>query len=145
MVLKISGTVAEGAVLPSYETDGSVGADLYAYLDSPVTVEPGCRALIPTGVRLQIPQGYEGQVRARSGLAMRYGITVLNSPGTIDSDYRGEIQIIIINLGSAPYVITGGERIAQLVIAPVIQADFAEVSSLDASLRGEGGFGSTGL
>ena len=144
MILKIPTTVAPGGASPSYETTGSAGADLRALLDSPITVAPGQRTLIATGVKLEIPTGYEGQVRPRSGLAMKHGITVLNAPGTIDSDYRGEIGVILVNLGSEPYVVTGGDRIAQLIIAPVIQAEFALVPTLGGSERGEGGFGSTG-
>ena len=143
--MRIEGTVQAGATLPSYATPGSAGADLKACLDSPVILEPGQRSLIPTGVRLQIPDGYEGQVRPRSGLAARNGVTILNSPGTIDSDYRGEIQVVLINQGKEAFTVAHGERIAQLVIAPVIQVDFMEVSSLDDSHRGEGGFGSTGV
>jgi dUTP pyrophosphatase len=114
-------------------------------LNQDVQLAPGQRALIPTGLRLAIPQGFEGQVRPRSGLAARHGITVLNSPGTIDSDYRGEICVILINLGSEPYTISHGDRIAQLVIAPTTRAELVEVESLDTTERGEGGFGSTGV
>jgi dUTP pyrophosphatase len=144
VIQKIPATVAPGGALPSYKTTGSAGADLCALLDSAITVEPGQRAIIPTGVRLEIPPGYEGQVRPRSGLAARHGVTVLNTPGTIDSDYRGEIKVILVNLGSEPYVVSGGTRIAQLIIAPVIQAEFTLVPTLSGSERGEGGFGSTG-
>lgn len=143
--MKINGTVEAGAVLPAYETAGSAGADLRAHLNEPVVLNPGDRTLVPTGIRLQIPVGYEGQVRPRSGLAARHGITVLNSPGTIDSDYRGEVRIILANLGKEPFTIADGERIAQLIISPVVKAEFTKVDSLDDSRRGEGGFGSTGV
>jgi dUTP pyrophosphatase len=143
--IPINGTVEPGAVLPSYETSGSAGADLRARLESPIILEPGARALVPTGIRLEIPPGYEGQVRPRSGLAIRNGVTVLNAPGTIDSDYRGEVLVILINHGDAPFAIHGGERIAQLVVAPVTKAVFRETTALEASDRGDGGFGSTGV
>ena len=110
-----------------------------------MTLEPFERKLIPTGLKLAIPQGYEGQVRPRSGLALKHGITTLNSPGTIDSDYRGEVKVLLVNLGSAPVVINSGDRIAQLVIAPVVQAELEEVDELDDTSRGDGGFGHTGV
>lgn len=128
---------------PRYGSAGAAGADLRAHLDAPVALAPGARALIPTGVRLSLPDGYEGQVRPRSGLAAKHGVTVLNAPGTIDSDYRGEIKVILVNLGAEPYEIAPSDRIAQLVIAPVVQVRF-ERMELDASARGAGGFGSTG-
>jgi dUTP pyrophosphatase len=128
---------------PTYATNGSAGADLRAYLDDPVTLAPGERAALPTGMRLEIPAGYEGQVRPRSGLAARHGITLLNAPGTVDSDYRGEVKVILINLSDTSYTVQPGDRIAQLVIAPVQQATF-ETASIADSVRGEGGFGSTG-
>jgi len=131
--------------LPSYETAGSAGMDLRAANDAALTLAPGARALIPTGLKLAIPAGYEAQVRPRSGLALKHGITVLNSPGTIDSDYRGELKVILINLGQVPFVIQPGERVAQLVLAPVVQLPLVEVASLDDTERGEGGFGSTGV
>jgi dUTP pyrophosphatase len=133
--------------LPAYATKGSVGLDLYAAVpaDAPVTVPPGERVLISTGIRLALPPQYEAQVRPRSGLAIRYGVTLLNSPGTIDSDYRGVVQVILINLGSEPFVIQRGVRIAQMVIAPVTQAVLVENEALEETERGDGGFGSTGL
>ena len=126
-------------------TPGSSGLDLRASIEEPMTLEPFERKLISTGLKLAIPQGYEGQVRPRSGLALKHGITTLNSPGTIDSDYRGEVKVLLINLGSAPVVINSGDRIAQLVIAPVVQAELEEVDELDDTSRGEGGFGHTGV
>ena len=130
---------------PQYATPGSVGLDLRAALDQPVDLAPGSRALIPTGFALEIPPGLEGQVRPRSGLAVKAGITVLNSPGTIDPDYRGEVQILLVNLGAEPVSIRPGEPIAQLVFAPAVQVTLEEVPALDASARGEGGFGHTGV
>lgn len=137
--------LADGAMEPAYQTAGAAGADLCAFLDGAITLAPGSRALIPTGLRLQLPQGFEAQVRSRSGLAARYGVACLNAPGTIDSDYRGEIKVILINHGSEDFVIGPGDRIAQLVVAPVCRARFELVPGLDASSRGEGGFGSTGV
>ena len=136
----------QAIALPSYETVGAAGADLRANLSDRGVVElaPGARALVPTGLRMAIPQGYEVQVRPRSGLALKHGVTVANAPGTIDADYRGEVGVILVNLGDAPFVVTHGDRIAQMVVAPVVQAGFAVVGSLDQTARGEGGFGSTG-
>ena len=136
---------SEKTAFPSYMTPGSSGLDLRASIEEPMTLEPFERKLISTGLKLAIPQGYEGQVRPRSGLALKHGITTLNSPGTIDSDYRGEVKVLLINLGSAPVVINSGDRIAQLVIAPVVQAELEEVDELDDISRGEGGFGHTGV
>ena len=130
--------------LPNYATHGSAGADLAAALEAPLVLPPGGRALVPTGIALALPEGYEAQVRPRSGLALRHGVTVLNSPGTIDSDYRGEIGVILANLGSESVTIARGERIAQLVVAPVSRAEWRPVVSLPASPRGAGGFGSSG-
>ncbi len=130
--------------LPAYQTAGSAGADLRAALASEVVLEPGERRLIPTGLRLQIPPGFEAQVRPRSGLASRHGVTVLNAPGTIDADYRGEVGVILVNLGREPFRVRPGERIAQIVFAPVLQAEFILRESIDGTERGEGGFGSTG-
>ena len=131
--------------LPAYETADSAGMDLRAELAEPVRLPPGERALIPTGLHLEIPRGYEGQVRPRSGLALKQGLTVLNAPGTVDSDYRGDVGVILVNLSAQTQVIEPGDRVAQLLIAPVVQATLIEVTELDASERGAGGFGSTGV
>jgi dUTP pyrophosphatase len=130
--------------LPSYQTKGSAGMDLAAALEQPVTLAPGERRLIPTGLQLGIPAGYEAQVRPRSGLAVKNGIGMVNSIGTIDSDFRGEVGVILINLGQQPFVVEPLMRIAQLVVAPVVQVTVDEVTELDATERGAGGFGSTG-
>ncbi len=130
--------------LPSYQTPGSAGLDLHAAVQSPLTLAPGCRHLVPTGLALAIPPGFEGQVRPRSGLALRHGISLVNSPGTIDSDYRGEVAVIVINHGTEPVVIRPLERVAQLVITRVEQAQLVVVGELDATARGAGGYGSTG-
>ncbi len=137
---------AEGIPLPAYESADAAGMDLRAAVaeDAPITLKPGAREAVPTGLTMAIPRGYEGQVRPRSGLAFKSGITCLNSPGTIDADYRGEVKVILINLGAEDFVIRRGDRIAQLLISPVIQAAWAEVESLDETVRGSGGFGSTG-
>lgn len=130
--------------LPEYATPDSAGLDLLAAVDADVTLAPGTRMLVPTGLSIALPPGYEAQVRPRSGLALRNGITVLNSPGTVDADYRGEVRVILANLGDAPFVITRGMRIAQMVVAPVTQLRWQEVDALPDSERGAGGFGSTG-
>ena len=130
--------------LPEPATAGSAGADLRAAVAAELVLAPGGRALVPTGFSVEIPAGWEGQVRPRSGLAARYGVTLVNSPGTIDSDYRGEVQVLLINLGTEPFVVRRGERIAQLVVAPAPRVRFAEVDDLPPSPRGAGGFGSTG-
>ena len=132
--------------LPAYQSDHAAGLDLMAAVpaDTPVWLAPGGRALIPTGIAIALPPGAEAQVRPRSGLAARHGVTVLNAPGTIDADYRGEVQIILVNFGSDSFAVTRGMRIAQLVVAPVARARLREVASLDATSRGDGGFGSTG-
>ena len=137
---------AEGLPLPAYETTGSAGMDLRAAVPEgePMTLKPGARAMVPTGMCWAIPQGYEVQIRPRSGLAAKAGVTCLNTPGTIDSDYRGEVKVILINLGEDDVVIRRGDRIAQMVAAPVAQAGWIEVDSLDDTARGAGGFGSTG-
>jgi dUTP pyrophosphatase len=137
---------AEGLPLPAYETALAAGMDLRAAVpdDEPLTLRPGSRFPVPTGLAFALPPGFEGQVRPRSGLAFKHGVTCLNSPGTVDADYRGEVKVILINLGEEDFVIRRGERIAQLVIAPVVQAVWAEVESLDETIRGAGGFGSTG-
>jgi dUTP pyrophosphatase len=135
-----------GLPLPARETDGAAGMDLIAAVAeaSPFRLSPGESGLVPTGLILQLPQGYEGQVRPRSGLALRHGITVLNAPGTVDADYRGEVQVLLINLGKEEFSITRGMRIAQLVVAAVAQAELYETDVIGETLRGAGGFGSTG-
>ena len=130
--------------LPRYETEFSAGLDLRAALEEELPVAPGERVVIPTGLKIEIPAGYEGQVRPRSGLAMKYGLTVLNAPGTIDADYRGEVKVLLVNLGQNAHVLERGERVAQLVIAPVTRVVLEEVAELSETERGEGGFGSTG-
>jgi dUTP pyrophosphatase len=137
---------AEGLPLPAYETGGSAGMDLRAAVaeDAPLTLAPGARALVPTGLKIALEPGFEAQVRPRSGLALKHGLTCLNSPGTIDSDYRGEVGVILINHGQEPFVIRRGERIAQMIIARHEQAAMLEVEALDETARGAGGFGSTG-
>jgi dUTP pyrophosphatase len=136
--------VRPDAQLPKYMSDGAAGMDLAASLDTEVTIAPGQRALVGTGLAIALPRGFEAQVRPRSGLAAKHGVTVLNAPGTIDEDYRGEIKVILINHGDEPFVVKSGERIAQMVIAPVVQAQLVPVVSLSATDRGSGGFGSTG-
>ncbi len=135
-----------GLPLPTYATPGAAGLDLMAAVaaDAPVTLPPGGRALVPTGIALALPIGFEAQIRPRSGLALRHGVTVLNTPGTIDSDYRGEIGVILINLSDQPFVIERGQRVAQLVVSPVVHAAWSETNHLPTSARGTGGFGSTG-
>ena len=135
----------QGLDLPSYATIGSAGADLRAAVGTPLVIQPGERALVPTGIAMALPANHEGQVRPRSGLAVKFGLTVLNAPGTIDADYRGEIMVPLINLGAEEFVVEHGLRIAQLVVAPFHQADFHVVDDLDDTARGDGGFGSTGL
>jgi len=134
----------KGLALPAYATEGSAGVDLAAALETPLLLPPGGRAEVPTGVALALPPGWEGQVRPRSGLASKHGLTVLNSPGTIDADYRGEIRVILVNLGGAPGTIARGERIAQLIVAPVGHVAWQVVTDLPDSRRSAGGFGSTG-
>jgi dUTP pyrophosphatase len=138
---------ADGLDLPAYETAGAAGMDLRAALadDGPMTLVPGARALVPTGFVFEIPQGYEVQIRPRSGLAFKNGITCLNTPGTIDSDYRGEVKVLLVNLGTEDFVITRGMRIAQMVMAPVTQANVVEITEAGETARGAGGFGSTGV
>ena len=135
-----------GLAVPKVQTALSAGADLCAAVpaDQPVTLTPGARAIIPCGFAMALPAGYEAQVRPRSGLAAKHGVTVLNSPGTVDADYRGEVKVILVNLGQDDFVVTRGERVAQMVIAAVVQPAFAEVEELDETIRGSGGFGSTG-
>ena len=135
-----------GLPVPKVQTALSAGADLCAAVpaDQPVTLTPGARAIIPCGFAMALPAGYEAQVRPRSGLAAKHGVTVLNSPGTVDADYRGEVKVILVNLGQDDFTVTRGERVAQMVIAAVVQPAFAEVEELDETIRGSGGFGSTG-
>ncbi|HXT79955.1 MAG TPA: dUTP diphosphatase [Acetobacteraceae bacterium] len=135
---------AAGLSLPFYATSGAAGMDLLAAVDAPVTIAPGGRALIPTGLTIALPADHELQIRPRSGLALRHGIVLPNSPGTIDQDYRGEIQVIVLNAGTEPFVVERGARIAQAVLAPVTRAAWLEVGALDQTERGQGGFGSTG-
>ena len=143
--IEVKCLASKGAVMPCYKTQGAAGADVCALLTEPVTIEPGAFAMIPTGLFFEIPQGYEIQVRPRSGLAAKNGITVLNTPGTIDSDYRGELKIILINLGKEDFVVNNGERIAQIIVSPVTLASFTITDSLSDTSRGEKGFGSTGV
>ena len=135
---------AEGLPLPAYATEGAAGMDLLAAVTEPLVIPPGGRALVPTGLRLALPPGHELQVRPRSGLALRHGIVLPNSPGTIDEDYRGELQVIVLNAGTEPFTVERGMRIAQAVLAPVTRAAWREVEALPDSTRGTGGFGSTG-
>ena len=143
--IEIKCVASAGAVIPAYKTEGAAGADVCALLDSPVTIAPGSFAMIPTGLFFEIPAGYEIQVRPRSGLAAKNGVTVLNTPGTIDSDYRGELKVILINLGDQDFIVNTGDRIAQIIVSPVTVADFTLTDSLSDTQRGEKGFGSTGV
>jgi dUTP pyrophosphatase len=136
---------ANGLPLPTYQTPSAAGMDLCAALESPIILKPGERILIPTGLKMALPEGFEAQIRPRSGLAIKHGITMLNSPGTIDADYRGEIMVIAINHGDQPVQFNHGDRIAQMVIAPVVQLEINLTESLDDTQRGSGGFGSTGV
>lgn len=136
---------AKDLPLPSYESEAAAGMDLRAALSDPISLKPGDRVLVPTGLKMAIPVGYEAQIRPRSGLAYRDGITLLNTPGTIDADYRGEVKVLVINFGEHAFTISHGDRIAQMVIAPVSQATIKEADSLDETERNEGGFGSTGI
>lgn len=136
---------AKDLPLPAYATPGSAGMDLMAAVDEDITINPGKRRLVPAGIRIAVPQGYEAQIRPRSGLAIKHGIGLVNSPGTIDSDYRGQVQVIMINLGDDPFVIHRGDRIAQMVICPVARAVMIESDGLPDTKRGEGGFGHTGI
>ena len=130
--------------LPVYATAGSAGADLAACIDAPVVLGPGDRAAVPTGIRIAVPEGWEAEIRPRSGLAARFGVTLTNAPGTVDSDYRGEVKILLVNLGREPVTIQRGDRIAQMLVRPVSQARFVEAAELPPTARGEGGFGHTG-
>lgn len=134
----------ELAKAPAYATEGAAGADLHAFCGWPVTINPGRREKVGTGIAVEIPPGYEGQVRPRSGLAAKHGVTVLNAPGTLDCDYRGEVCVLLVNLGSMPFVVNNGDRIAQLVLSPVTRGAFEAVDELSDTERGAGGFGSTG-
>jgi dUTP pyrophosphatase len=138
---------AHGLPLPECATPGAAGMDLVAALpdNMPLTLQPGQRCLVPTGLVMEIPMGFEGQIRPRSGLALKHGVTVLNAPGTIDADYRGEVQVLLVNLGQEPFVITRGMRISQLVIASVRQASYLTIDAVNSTARGNGGFGSTGF
>ncbi|HBQ10513.1 MAG: dUTP diphosphatase [Sandaracinaceae bacterium] len=132
------------ASMPRYATEGAAGLDLAAAIDAPIELAPGARAAVPTGIAIALPAGHEGQVRPRSGLSSRHGVTVVNAPGTIDEDYRGEVKVLLVNLGDAPHTISSGDRIAQLVVAPVTRVTLEEAETLDETARGAGGFGSTG-
>ena len=134
----------ESARLPEYMSDGAAGMDLHACLDGPLSLLPGARSLVPTGLAMALPPGHEGQIRPRSGLASKHGVTCVNAPGTIDADYRGEVKVALVNLGQDSFTVHHGERIAQLVVAPVVRADVTLVDDLDETARGAGGFGSTG-
>ncbi len=134
----------QGLPLPAWQTAGAAGADVHAAIPDRLVLEPGDRVLVPTGLRIALPEGWELQVRPRSGLAVKHGVTVLNAPGTIDADYRGELQVVLVNLGRGPFVITRGERVAQVVLAPTHRGRFEVVDELDDTARGSAGFGSTG-
>ncbi len=144
-IIKIKCIKEDGATIPLYKTAGAAGADLCAKISQPLTIKAGKFAMVPTGLYFEIPEGYEVQVRPRSGLAAKNGVTVLNTPGTIDSDYRGEIKVILVNLSDTDFVINNGDRIAQMVVAPVTQAEFIVSDKLSETERGTGGFGSTGV
>jgi dUTP pyrophosphatase len=136
---------AQDLPLPAYATEGSAGLDVTAAVAAPIVLAPGANAAVPTGIALALPPGFEAQIRPRSGLALKHGVTVLNAPGTIDSDYRGEVAVILINLGSAPFTVARGDKIAQMVIAQHAHVEWSETVSLEATARGAGGFGSTGI
>lgn len=142
--VKVRRASGDDRSLPRYQTDGAAGMDLHAAIDYAILLAPGERRAIPTGLILEIPSGYEGQIRPRSGLALKHGVTVLNAPGTIDSDYRGEVAVILINHGTEPFTIERGDRVAQIVFAPVVRAELVETSETSETHRGIGGFGSTG-
>jgi len=135
----------DGVNLPSYATESSSGLDLVAFLEQPVILEPLTRALVPTGIHIAIPEGFEAEIRPRSGIAHKFGVTVLNTPGTIDSDYRGEVKILLINLGDQPFTINNGDRIAQMIFKSVVVISWKSVEELPGTIRGHGGFGSTGI
>ena len=134
----------DGVILPSYATESSSGLDLVAFLEEPVVLAPFARALIPTGIHIGIPEGFEAEIRPRSGMAHKFGVTVLNTPGTIDSDYRGEVKVLLINLGDQPFTISNGDRIAQMIFKSVVLINWRLVEELPGTKRGQGGFGSTG-
>lgn len=142
--VKVRRASGDDRSLPRYQTDGAAGMDLHAVIDDSMTLAAGERRAVPTGLILEIPSGYEGQIRPRSGLALKHGVTVLNAPGTIDSDYRGEVAVILVNHGTEPFTIEHGDRIAQIVFAPVVRAELVEVAKVTGTARGGGGFGSTG-
>lgn len=144
MEVKVRVKLSEGAVMPVYQTEGASGADIRALIAEPLEIAPGARCAVPTGVYVEVPVGYEVQIRPRSGLAVREGVTVLNTPGTIDSDYRGDIVVIMINLSDKPFRIASGDRIAQMVVCPVVHGVLEEVEELSETARGEGRFGHTG-
>jgi dUTP pyrophosphatase len=143
-VLRVRPDADDGLPLPSYMTSGAAGMDVVAAIDEDLVLTPGARAAVSTGLAFALPPGYEMQVRPRSGLALRHGVTVANAPGTIDSDYRGEVKVLLVNLGSESYTVHRGDRVAQLVVAPVVQASLRVQRALDATVRHDGGFGSTG-
>lgn len=143
-VKRVRPGAADPLPLPSYATTGSAGMDLLADVNEPLTIAPGARVLVPTGLIFEIPVDFEAQIRPRSGLALRHGITLPNAPGTIDSDYRGEVQVILANLGSEPFTVERGDRIAQMIVAPVVRAELHEVIEVSETQRGKGGFGHTG-
>jgi len=134
----------DGVILPSYATESSSGLDLVAFLEEPVVLAPFARALIPTGIHIGIPEGFEAEIRPRSGMAHKFGVTVLNTPGTIDSDYRGEVKVLLVNLGDQPFTISNGDRIAQMIISRHERVEWKQVDSLNETSRGAGGFGHTG-
>ena len=143
--VRVFSVLKEGALLPEYQTPGSAGADLHAYLAEPVTLKPMERRLIPTGLFVELPAGYELQVRPRSGLALKHGVTVLTTPGTVDSDYRGELCVLLINFDSEPFTVQNGDRIAQAVVAQAVQVSFVQTDALSETGRGVNGYGSTGI
>ncbi len=143
--IQVFSVLQDGASLPQYQTEEAAGADLRAWLAEPCTLQPMERKLISTGLAVELPKGYEMQIRPRSGLALKHGVTVLNTPGTVDSDYRGELKVLLINLSSEPFTVNTGDRVAQAVIAPVVQATFTIKDALSETTRGTGGYGSTGI
>ncbi len=142
--LEVAVSKKDGVTLPSYATESSSGLDLAAFLDEPIMLAPSARALIPTGIHIGIPKGFEAEIRPRSGIAHKFGVTVLNTPGTIDSDYRGEVKVLLINLGDQPFTINNGDRIAQIIFKSVVAINWKLVEELPGTKRGQGGFGSTG-